>query len=249
MEFGPPASEVRLQIGAAFGAIAREGDRLHVARGGTAEIALALFRGGDLQIAAGALRELDLSAVVILQEDPRVRDQDVYAVAEWLAAPGRELVWVNADEGPEQAVAKVSEVRGRHLVIAIAGSDPVARRQLNHRLADPVLANRRSRWFIDVDERFPQREQWLDYIRSLPRTPPRDLWMRVRICDTVATLHEGEYAAASPWQLYLVRLGRRGLPGSLSQLAIAREDAALTREVLVESTNLIASGGDILIKK
>jgi hypothetical protein len=246
--FGPPASEVRLKVGAAFGTIAQEGDRLEVARGGTAEIALALFRGEDLQIAAGALEELDLSGVAIVEDDPRIGDHAVYGVFEWLASPGRELLWVNADENPDHAVAEVFGARGRDLVIAIAGSDPVARRNLNRRLS-PLLTGGASRWVIEVDDRFSCRQQWEDYIRSLPRTPPLDLWLRVRIGDTVVTLHEGEYAAASPWQLYLVRVSREGLPGSRSQLAIARQCPGLTRDVLIDSTDRIADGGDILINK
>ena len=248
IDWGRPSSEVRLKVGAAFGAIAREGDRLEVARGGTAEIAVALFRGEDLQIAAGALTELDLSGVGILEEDPRGQDEALYGIDEWLAAPGCELVWVNADDDAERAVAKVSAAGGRDLVIAIAGRDAVARRNLNRRLASPFLG-RGSRRFADVDERFTHPEQWLDYIRSLPRKLPPDLWLKLRIGSTVVTLHEGKYVVASPWQVYLVRVSRDGIPGSRSQLGIARENPALTREVLLESTDLIAAGGDILINK
>ena len=71
----------------------------------------------------------------------------------------------------------------------------------------------------------------------------------VRIGDSVTTLHEGEYAWAPPRRLHLVRVRRRGLPGTLSQLAVARQHPALRQETVVHSANLIASGGDILIRK
>ena len=248
VDWGPPSSEARLQIGAVFEAIAREGDELQVARGGTGDIALALFRGDELQIAAGALRELDLRGAVAVEEDPRVNDEDVSGVTAWLAEPASEVVWVNADDGAERAVAAVSAARGSIFVIAIAGRDPVVRRQLSHRLAGPLTGRAQSRRFIDVDGRFTQREQWLDYVRNLPQTPPRDLWVKARVGEIAATLHEGESVFAAPWHLHLVRVGRRGLPGTLTQLAVVREHPALTRNLIVDSIEVIARG-DMFLRK
>jgi hypothetical protein len=86
-----------------------------------------------------------------------------------------------------------------------------------------------------------QKDDWLHYLRSLPRTRPTDLWLRISVDGVSTILQEGAYVFARPWHLFVQNVFRPGLPGEWSQLAVARDHPALTREIVIESTQTIAS--------
>jgi hypothetical protein len=113
---------------------------------------------------------------------------------------------------------------------------------MNHRVSAFRLSSEGGRWFVDVDERFTSQEQWLAYLRALPKRRPNDLWIRFTFKDASIVLREGEYGFTNPWHLFVRRVFTPGLPGQLSQLAIVRNHPAVSKEMVIESARMIASG-------
>jgi len=115
---------------------------------------------------------------------------------------------------------------------------------MNHRVSElhrPLPHGRSSCRYVDVDARFNTREEWLDYLRTIPKSRPDDLWLRINIGVTSTTLGQGAYAFVDCWHLFVRKVHEPGLPGQLSQLGIARSHPAMTQTALIESMQAIAS--------
>lgn len=242
-----PTSIARFRVGHAIEAIARDGDVLTVLRGGTGDLAATLARGDDFQIGVGAITSLvRRTTSIAIEEDPRAAEGQLYGVAAILEQPNTTLIWLNvSDPQHESVIEAMRDAPPGRLVIAIAGDNADERRRMNHRVAHlnaPLPPGRSACWFVDVDERFSAKDDWLHYLRSLPGTRPTDLCLRISVDGVSTVLQEGAYAFARPWHLFVRNVFRLGLPGEWSQLAVARDHPALTRETLVKSTQTIASG-------
>jgi hypothetical protein len=247
-DWGPP-SEVSFRIGNAVEAVVEEDDVLRVCRWGTGDLALTLHRRGEPQVGLGAISSVDLGQDIGIDEDPRVNETCLYGVLGWLSRPGTALFWLDtSDPHLESVIQELSTTPALRLAVAIAGPDPGQRRRLNNRVAGGRAHGRASCWYFDVDGRFTSREQWLDYLRSLPETRPPDLWVRIAVGGVATVLREDEYAFSSPWHLFVWRVFRDGIPGELSRLAMVREHDAITRSIVIESTVLLGSG-DLSITK
>jgi hypothetical protein len=216
-------------------------DTLTVRRWGTGDFAAALLRDGELVAGIGALRICHLEPRLRLDEDPRADEVRLYHLPSLLDDPETTLVWLHlSDPHLEQKIAGMSELRTARVVVAIAGSDPTERQRLNHRVAQIRMAVM-SAQYEDVDARFANQEDWLEYLRRLPRVRPEDLWIRFTLGGASTVVREGEYAFQYPWHLFVHSVHRPGVPGELSQLAVAREDPALDKDVIVSSTKAIAA--------
>jgi hypothetical protein len=113
---------------------------------------------------------------------------------------------------------------------------------MNHRVSGqqtPRQFGWTSSRYVDVDARFRTRDEWLEYIRNLPKSRPDDLWLRITIGAVPTTLREGAYVFVEPWHLFVRNVYEPGLPGDLSNWAIGRSGPALTQATLIESANLL----------
>jgi hypothetical protein len=117
-----------------------------------------------------------------------------------------------------------------------------ARRRVNHRINDRRRRPKASSMaFIDVDDRFVSEDQWRAYIQSLPSTRPDDVYIRFTIEGVHMDLREREYRQHPPWQLYVHKVYRQGVPGETSHVAIVRASLGMSREASIEATEQIAS--------
>ena len=241
VDWGPPASEVRLAVGPVIEAFAQNGDELVVYRRGTGDCGVELRTGRELRAGLGAIRG---GESIQIEEDPRADETQLYHLAASLEAVDTALIWLDvSDPNCEAVVASIKEVPARRLIIAIAGPNIDERRRMNHRVAKgPLPPGRGSCSYVDVDGRFTSRDQWLSYLRSLPTSRPTDLWIRFTASARSILVREGEYAFMQPWHLFVQRVSTPGLPGQLSQLAIVRQHAAVSREMVIESAHAIAAG-------
>jgi uncharacterized Zn ribbon protein len=247
---GQPASEVSFQVGDAVAASLQDGDTLTVFRGGATELALTVVRQGTLQAAIGAVSHKPLDPDTRIEEDPRAAEEWLYGRAQQLERPDTQLVWLDSsDPDYESQLRKIDEAPGPRLVIAIAGASPEARRLLNNRIASEQRGSRHSSCYYEtIDARFARPQEWLAYLRGLPTSRPRDLWIRITTGRDVTVLREEEYACVPPWHLFVLKVYRVGVPGEPSQLAIVRDGPSLSRQAVIDSTELIARGG-IAIKR
>lgn len=248
--WGPPASMVTIQVGDLIGAVAQDADVLTVFRAGTGDLGISLRRHDALVLGIGAVDVADLMSSACIDLDPRVQDQPWYGAQSILAREGTGFLWLNADfDNPHSARRAVETLPAANLVIAIAGKNREARRRLNQAVSEESRALARSScWYFDIDDRFTTREQWLEYVRALPTSPPPDLWIRISVDGTACTLRAGEYLRKSPWHLFVHRIYRWGIPGQLSQLAIVREHADVTEREVVASTERIASARITIVR-
>lgn len=250
--WGPPASLLRMPVGLALESVLAEGDILRVSRHSTTDLAISVRTGADLRIGLGAVGFGHLSPKITIEEDPRAGETSLFDVIWSLEQPETTLIWLNvSDAGHEAVFRDIKKAPPGLLVIAIAGDDPVQRRQMNHRVADlnaPLPPGRSGCRYVDVDARFKSRDEWIRYLRNLPKSRPDDLWLRIKIAETCTTVREGDYAFVDPWHLFVRKVCEPGLPGQLSQLGIAWANPALTQATLIESTIAVASG-EIEIRK
>lgn len=243
-EWGPPASRVGFRIGDALEAVMEDGDRCRVSRDGSGDSGLTLFRGDDLVMALGAVTRHLLEGRIGIEEDPRAREGELYHLPATLAERGTTLVWLHtADPRLDETIAGIPALPGDRLVIAIAGSDVAERRQLNNRVATslPQLSHA-GRYYEDVDSRFSTREQWLEYLRQLPKKRPTDLYIRFDLDGQSIEVREKEQAFVPPWHLYVAKVYTPGVPGEPSHVGIVREHPGVTAQMVAASTDQIASG-------
>jgi hypothetical protein len=244
-----PRLRESFKVGPLLARVVEQSDVLHIHRGGTAEVGLVLSRQGVLVMALGAVRPGALGDGNTFTEDSRAGEVSLYGVRNSLDDPDWLFVWLNTSEADIETLAgRVDAVEGNRLLIAIAGEDPNARWQLNHRLATPSRGSRHRSacYYIDVDGRFATREQWLAYIRQLPQTRPLDLHIHFQLGTVSKVVLEHEYVSQTPWHLFVQRVYTPGLPGDLSQLAIVREHRGVTREMVLEAARTISSRSIVL---
>lgn len=167
----------------------------------------------------------------------------MYRLADRLHRPDTTFVWVDVSDLQYQTVFEnIPHMATPRLIIAIAGKDPEQRRRVNNRICEaPSRPRGGSCTFYDVDARFASREQWLEYLRSLPDARPSDLWIRIGVDGVETVVHEDEYVFRSPWHLFVQMVCRPGVPGEWSQLAIVRQHPPVTRQMVIDAAQLIAS--------
>lgn len=245
--WGPPASLVRFAIGPAPETVLEAGDVLKLSRHATGDLAVSVHSGESLKISLGAVGPYHLSPEISVEEDPRAHETSLFDVVRSLDEPDTTLIWLNvSDVDHEASVRAIEQAPPGRLVIAIAGPDPDERRRMNRRVSEsdrPLPPGRSSCRYVDVDARFRTREEWLEYLRILPKTRPDDLWLRINIGETATTVCEGAYSFVAPWHLFVRKVYKPGVPGECSQLGIARTSPAITQTALIESTNAVASRG------
>jgi hypothetical protein len=239
--WGAPASEVRLAVGGVSEAVARDGDELIVHRTGTGDCFFQLRAEGELKVGLGAIHGDD---AIRIEEDPRAAETRHYGLAATLEADAPSLVWLDvSDPHHESVIRRIECLPAGRWVIAIAGPHAEERRRVNRRVAGFRLPpDGGSRWYVEVDERFSSKDEWLAYLGSLPRRRPDDLWIRFTARDESITLKEGEYGFMDPWHLFVQRVCAPGTPGQLSQLAIVRNHPSVSKEMVIESGRAIAVG-------
>jgi hypothetical protein len=178
-----------------------------------------------------------------VHEDPRAAEVNLSRVIKTIDRPDTTLVWLDpADPNFEATINTLPELPGERLVIAITGRNAEERRQVNWRVAGSPFSTHASREFVSVEPRFANCEQWLAYLRQLPRVRPHDLYLRFRFDGEDIDVCEGEQAFKRPWHLFVAKVYTPGLPGEWSQLAIVREHRAIDIQMVIDSTRMVASG-------
>lgn len=240
--WGRPASLVSFPVGEALEAVVEDGDRLHLTRGATTDLAVTLFRRDSFVLGLGAIAGRSLAGIT-MEEDPRALETRLYHLAATIDEPGTTLVWLDAaDPNVESTLRALPATAGKTLVIAVRGKDAEERQRLNVRASGPsARLGSSSRWYYEVEPRFETSEQWIAYLRQLPATRPLDLHIRFGLDGERIQLREGGYAFRKPWHLFVHMVHKLGLPGQWSQLAIVREHSAITEQHVVDSTRLLAS--------
>ena len=242
-QFERPASWISLRVGAAVEALAAEGDRLRLRRGGTGDIGITLVRNDAFILGLGAVVGLPLAPSMTVHEDPRAAEVDLYHVIRTIDRPGTTLVWLDpADQNFETTINSLRQLPGERLVVAITGPSAGERRAVNRRVAGPPFSSHASREFVDVEPRFATCEQWVAYLRQLPKVRPNDLYLRFSFEGGDIDVREGEQAFKRPWHLFVAKVQTPGLPGEWSQLAIVREHHAIDIQTVIDSTRMVASG-------
>lgn len=126
--------------------------------------------------------------------------------------------------------------------MVIAGENHAERVILNRRASTVGRGSHQSRDYIHADDRFTTCEAWAEHVRQLPRTRPADLWIRFCIRDTDVTVREGQQVLSPPWHLVVEKVYTPGIPGALSQVGVVLDHPAITSNMVIESTQMIASG-------
>ena len=243
-QFERPARLVSIPVGALLEAVAKEGDLLRLRRGGTGDIGITLFRGDDFLMGLGAVVGLQLAPTMTIHEDPRAAEVELYYAAKTVDQPDTAVVWLDpADPNLEATINNIDRLPGERLIVAITGPSAKERRELNRRVAwPPVSSKRRSTEYISVEPRFTSCEQWVAYLRQLPTTRPKDLYLRFGFDDEEIDVREGGHAFKRPWHLFVAKVYTPGIPGEWSQLAVVREHQAIDVQTVIDSTRLVASG-------
>ena len=242
-ETSPRAS---FRVGTAAESVLEDGDRLRIRRGGTTDIGLTVFRGERFILGVGAIVGMASGPDIALKEDPRAAETMLQGLAAIIDRPDTTLVWLDrsSTEFDSAVEALKRGPKGHRVVVAFKGVDYQTRRNLSELRFRPETS---SCYYEDVDARFANRDEWLAYLRGLPTSRPTDLYVRFTLDGVASTVREGHHASADSWHMCVAKVFTPGIPGEWSQLGIARQHPALTAEILVDSTNAIASaaGTDI----
>jgi len=228
-------------VGDTLEAVLEDGDRLRVCRGGTADLGITVFRGGRFMLALGAVGHMGLGAGIALEEDPRAAEVDLYWLASIVDPPDTTLVWLDRSSSDFESRFEACQhgPMNVRVILAVKDADDLTRKRLNDLMVLGTLSTA-SCYCEYIDSRFQNGTEWAAYLRGLPKTRPKDLFIRITVDGVTSTVREGEYAFTQPWHLYVARVFTPGIPGELSQLAIARERHALTAKMLLDSTLAIS---------
>lgn len=182
--FRVPSPLVKFRIGEALERVVRPGDTLSVFRFGTGDLGATLLREERLLIGLGFIGSRPAPHVII-EEDPRAQEVMLYDIVRALDDPEVTVCWLDvADPDLEAKVRAFEESQAPRQVVALAGRDEDGRRALSDRLFGhpgrhyPWLRSRRTEF---VQPRFRTQREWTEYLRSLPKTRPADLWIRFTI--------------------------------------------------------------------
>jgi hypothetical protein len=194
----PPKRRVSFDVGDCVEAVAREGDRLQLSRGGCGQLGLVLSRQDALVLLMGGAGPRPHPTVTVL-EDPRAHEVSLYRTARLLDDPTCAFAWLDlAGHDLEATIAGLTDLAGEHLLLAIAGGDTEQQSALNLRLAQMrTLRKRRSTHFEHVPAGFSGPLEWAAYVRGLPRERPTDLHIRFEILGQSLTVLEGDYVCAA----------------------------------------------------
>lgn len=239
--WGQPASRVSFAVGPVVSAVVEDGDLLRVTRAGTGDFIVTLTRGQRCLVALGAIVG-QLGPTILLEEDPSPERREGWLAARLLDAPGTNFVWLDSSDSEiERQVDAMVEHRGKRLVVAIAGPDPQTRMRLNRQVAERSRRLFASMSFFDVPEHFATRDAWLASVHR-PIPSGADALIRFTMAGKVVELRPGESAWLEPWHLHVARVGQFGGDGRLSSAGMALAHPAVTTEMLVTSSDAVASG-------
>jgi hypothetical protein len=234
---------VGVRAGAAMEAVLRDGDELAVHRAGTGDLGAALFRNGELILAVGAVEALVVAAGFRIEIDPRMEETEFPYLAWCATRRDASLIWIDPQSPDlEATLAELDRLPSsiQMINIVVRGDDWAATRSLNQRTME-WRGSAASRSFTRVPLRFRSRDEFLAYIKDLPRGWPLDPSLTIEVDGVRHELREGEYRWAAPWHLYVNLVSRPGIPGDCSQLGFARADPALTAECLIASAKSMAA--------
>jgi hypothetical protein len=207
------------------------------------DVGVVLRRQQDVQAAFGAIDGMLNGTPIVVEPDPRVRDDEYRG---WRSEMGRadvKLVWI--DPGASDLKAQMAELDPlppeiRRVYYVVRTNDPAEAHEINRRVMY-FRAGGGSRTFAIVPESIPDRAGFLDYLASLPPTRPADLFLRFRIgaehCDVVA----GESGRLGGWDFFVAGVMRIGLPGEPSQYGVVRTHLSVTREMLAATSKVGAA--------
>jgi hypothetical protein len=251
-EWGLPSASASFEVGHSPAAVIQERDRLSFHRLGTGDMALTIMRNESLVLGIGSLVGLPLGRQIEVEDDIRIKEMQLYDLADrfdWIADLESHVIWIELGQGNLRAQLEAMNriPRSEYAIVAIKGvtneegeltvAPGLYEKLLNYDIADSTS-------YCEVDARFADKQAWINYVKGLPRGGPKDLRLSFAIGSERKELREGEEAFIGEYYARVERVYRNGIPGELSSLAIARMSPTLTKEIVIESSKLVANAKD-----
>jgi hypothetical protein len=248
-EWGRPVASASFEVGPSPAAVLQPGDQLSFHRLGTGDIALTIMRNESLVLGLGSLVGLPLGREIQVAEDIRLKELRLYDLAgdfDRMDDLEAHVIWIDVGQGNLRAQLEVMNrtPRTKHLIVAIKegvneAGEYIVPRGLYDKLLEYSKADCTS--YYQVDAQFATKQAWINYVKALPRGRPKDLHLSFATGHERIELCEGEEAFIKDYYVRVERVHRRGLPGELSSLVIARMSSALTKDMASQSASLMAN--------
>jgi hypothetical protein len=239
--WGRPGTYQSFEVGNAPAAAMEAGDQVAFHRHCTGDYALTIIRSGSLVLGLGAITSLPLGSEINVEEDARLRELELYELAgdsDEMGNVESRVIWIDIDK--RNLEAQLEPVRrapeSSHMIIAIKRSRT---ERVPDYFWDRLLDCDACFSSYHVDERFSDKQAWIEYVRQLPRARPKDLHITFATGGEQINLCEGEEANIGAYYVRVERIYRRGIPGEFSMLGIGRLSETLTRDRVIESLALI----------
>lgn len=247
--WGRPPASASFEVGPGPAAVIQERDQLSFHRLGTGDMALTIMRNESLVLGIGSLVGLPLGRQIEVEDDIRIKEMDLYDLADdfdTIADLESHVIWIELGQGHLRAQLETMNriPRSEHSIVAIKGvlskeEELIVEPGLYDKLLTYDIADCTS--YYEVDARFADKQAWINYVKELPRGRPKDLHLSFAIGSERIELCEAEEAFIGEYYARVERVYRRGVPGELSSLAIARMSPGLTKEIVIESSRLMAN--------
>ena len=210
-------------------------------------MALTIMRNGSLVLGIGSLVGLPLGRQVEVDDDIRIKEMHLYELAndfDRIAGLESDVIWIELGQGnlTAQLEAMKRIPRSEHSIVAIKGvlskeEERIVAPGLYDKLLTYDVAD--STFYYEIDAGFADKQAWINYVKELPRSRPKDLHLSFAIGSERIELCEAEEAFIGEYYARVQRVYRTGVPGELSSLAIARMSPALTKEIVIESSKVM----------
>ena len=144
-------------------------------------------------LALGAAGHMGLGAGIALEEDPRAAEVDLYWLASIVDHPDTTLVWLDRSSSDFESRFEACQhgPMNVRVILAVKDADDLTRKRLNDLMVLGTLSTA-SCYCEYIDSRFQNGTEWAAYLRGLPKTRPKDLFIRITVDGVTSTVREGE---------------------------------------------------------
>jgi hypothetical protein len=247
--WGRPFGSDMFEVSNIPAVVLQAGDQLSFHRHGTGDYALTIIRNESLILGIGSIAGLPLGKDVQIEEDKRVKDMYLYELAndlDRLDDLESQIFWIDAGKGNLETQLKQIKCAPKHNDLVVAIKYSIAKGEKRQAIPDLWekilnLSGDHSCSIYPVDAQYATKQDWLDYVKQLPREHPDDLHVNITTGGEQIKLCEGQRAQIGAYYAQVERVYRWGIPGELSSLGIGLTSSTLTPNMIIESAKVMAS--------
>ena len=240
VETYPISSRAAMAVGDTLEAVLRDDDVIDLDRGPMGTVGIVVSRDNQLVVALGDVtRRVERFGISIVV-DPRADDVRFYYMKSLLDRPDALLVWLDpASPAYESQLEELEHVPRDITMVSLAArcSDWKASSEVNGRVTGVPR-----RWgfnFETVSPRFATREDFIDYLRSLPSARPRDFFLAFTVDGQPIVVREGETRAEAGWLIHVDEVSSPDWGWEPSAIGMARAHPGLSADALKTSVQQI----------